>query len=524
MKTAFLPEVSKAAGDRSHTTYMGMWIMLLVLWTRLFWELRLEWEIDPQYAHGWFIPVLGGMLFFGRWQDRPKAESSAHRGIIFAVSLLLLLPLLPLKFLGVVYPEARPFHWLHVLIAITITLIAILNVGGRPWLRHFLYPVLFLLLAVPWAREFQNHVTGALMRWVACVSVELMLLAGIPATQEGNSIELMNQVVGVDEACSGIRSLQGSIMVGLFLGEFYRLPRRPRVFLLVVAVGISLLLNVVRAVTLTWVCASRGESAFERFHDPAGLAILGVVFVISVALAAFLSRRFGVILGGPTEPYGLANPLSPRMSRLCVAGVVWLLLVEVSSAVYFHNSAPKSTNGWRLDVSRISGAITEEKISPTARQFLRFNAGKATAIDLPDGNFLRIIDLQWEGGEISASGARTHSPLICLPSIGYELERNLPTVSMRIGPWECAFKSAIFQTKGRTAYVYHGLWEAGEAVTMENVDDQSLRSAIHAVATRRRLADAHVLLVLLVGPRDEGEAANKLQEFLTHAMVSPTHP
>src|SRR4051812_26556007 len=136
-------------GSSRATSFAGMWILLVSLWARLFWELRLEWEIDPQYAHGWFIPVLGGMLLYGRWQDRPRPEAAAHNGIIFGASLLLLLPLLPLKFLGVVYPEARPFHWLHVLIATTITLIAIWNVGGRPWLRHFLYPVLFLLLAVP---------------------------------------------------------------------------------------------------------------------------------------------------------------------------------------------------------------------------------------------------------------------------------------------------------------------------------------------------------------------------------------
>src|SRR5688572_6956611 len=109
------------AGESSLVPAYAILLFLAILWGRLFWGLTSEWELDPQYAHGWFVPILGGILLLGRWRDRPEVETSARRPILFAASLLLLLPLLPLKFLGAVFPEARPFHWMHAAIAVAIT-------------------------------------------------------------------------------------------------------------------------------------------------------------------------------------------------------------------------------------------------------------------------------------------------------------------------------------------------------------------------------------------------------------------
>ena len=79
-----------------------------------------------------------------------------------------------------------------------------------------------------------------LMRMVAHVAAETAMLLGIPAQVEGNLIRVSNGLVGVNEACSGIRSLQTSLMIGLLFGELKRLSVLRRVALVACAVGIAL--------------------------------------------------------------------------------------------------------------------------------------------------------------------------------------------------------------------------------------------------------------------------------------------
>ena len=57
---------------------------------------------------------------------------------------------------------------------------------------------------------------------VARVAAETAMLLGTPAHVEGNLIRVSNGLVGVNEACSGIRSLQTSLMIGLLFGELRR--------------------------------------------------------------------------------------------------------------------------------------------------------------------------------------------------------------------------------------------------------------------------------------------------------------
>ena len=53
--------------------------------------------------------------------------------------------------------------------------------------------------------------------WLYSITVKLT----IPAVQHGNVIEVKIGLVGVDEACSGVRSLQATLMVSVFFGELY---------------------------------------------------------------------------------------------------------------------------------------------------------------------------------------------------------------------------------------------------------------------------------------------------------------
>ncbi len=65
---------------------------------------------------------------------------------------------------------------------------------------------------------------NGLMQAATELTVAAFNLFQIPAVQHGNLIEVRTGLLGMDEACSGIRSLQATFMVSLFLGELYPPP------------------------------------------------------------------------------------------------------------------------------------------------------------------------------------------------------------------------------------------------------------------------------------------------------------
>ena len=88
--------------------------------------------------------------------------------------------------------------------------------GSCRWVRHFAFPVAFFFVAVPWPTAVEVPIIQGLMRMVADFAAETAMLLGIPAQVEGNLIRVSTGLVGVNEACSGIRSLQTSLMIGCF--------------------------------------------------------------------------------------------------------------------------------------------------------------------------------------------------------------------------------------------------------------------------------------------------------------------
>ena len=175
--------------------------------------------------------------------------------------------------------------WLHAAAVVTLTLLLIWYAGGERWLRHFAFPVAFIFVAAPWPTLVETPVIQGLMRIVAVCAAETAMLLGVPAQVEGNLIRVSTGLVGVNEACSGIRSLQTSLMIGLLFGPLKQLSVLRRVALVVGAVGIALFANFLRAVFLVTVAATKNISEVTRWHNIAGYTIVALVFVGTMSMA-----------------------------------------------------------------------------------------------------------------------------------------------------------------------------------------------------------------------------------------------
>ena len=195
--------------------------------------------------------------------------------------------------------------------------LALVVIGLTLWFLHFqpawlprglvardlVFPIGFFLVAVPWPSVIEEPLIQALTRADARATVELVGWFGIPALPHGNVIEVATGTVGIDEACSGIRSFQATLMISLFLGELYRLSGVRRAVLCLGGFAMSLLFNLVRMSLLVWVAASRGIAAIANWHDPAGVTILVACFCGLWAFAVLLCR--------PAAKRGPSRPAAP---------------------------------------------------------------------------------------------------------------------------------------------------------------------------------------------------------------------
>ncbi|MEY2530252.1 MAG: hypothetical protein QOI96_337, partial [Verrucomicrobiota bacterium] len=201
------------------------WLVVLVVfglvWFELINQLKAEWWLNPQYNYGLIVPLLALYLFWKRWRDRPPPAIPTTATVPIALILFGAALFLPIRFVAEANPDWRLLSWGLAVVVVTISLAFVYLSGGRAWLRHFAFPILFFLVAVPWPVRIEQIVIQDLMRVVTAINVTFLQLAGVPALQHGNVIEVGTGFIGIEEACSGVRSIQATLMVSLFLGELY---------------------------------------------------------------------------------------------------------------------------------------------------------------------------------------------------------------------------------------------------------------------------------------------------------------
>ncbi len=272
--------VGLLAGVLPLAVFAGWWV----------YSLQFHWRDQEEYRFGYLVVALVAFLVWDRWDARPRDDapdpgwrSWAWLGLGF-----------PLVLLGELYRHAlarTPASATALSLGTLCFLRAVIvqHWGPRTW-RHFRFPIFFAMIAVPIPGILWNPVVLGLKGLVTFVNVEVLSLVGIPAQQQGSVIQLPNCRVGVDEACSGIRSLQSSLMIAFFIGD--QVLRRPvlRWVLVGGAVGWAVVGNIGRSFYLSLTAHRHGTDALERVHDTAGWSVLLVTLLGLAAMAWVLSR------------------------------------------------------------------------------------------------------------------------------------------------------------------------------------------------------------------------------------------
>ncbi len=530
------PEASSSAvgilppGQSVKSRFLLKWALVALplgyLWFRLVDNLRLEWSSNPQYSYSLVVPFLVIGLLLRRWLHAANQNQVSSAGNPWLTVLLcgaLAFLYLPTRLIEAATPEWRPVQWLLAFETVGLTLYAIYLAGGKKWLRQFAFPVLFFLVAVPWPTLIEAPIIQGLSRMNAALVVVVLSFLNVPAIQHGNVIEVSMGFVGINDACSGIRSFQSSLMISLFLGEFYLFNWRRRILLVPVSFALAMLLNLCRASLLTWITAKKGIAAIAEYHDEAGLTILLVCTALLWSAAWLLNRRHTPAdVRQPASPGGGAPPTANgevmlcRLKRLGLILIVWLVAVESGVELWYRirESHLKPGPDWSVNFSTNNPTFKPLSLTEEEHELLRFDDGQKGQWRGPDGTLWQAFYFDWKPGRIAGYLAKRHTPDICMTAIGLKMVSGPELTVLDVNGVKLPMRHYVFDSSEGALQVYHCHWEAGEGRDTYTADESSRFNLIRGVWAGRGNQGQKVLEIIITGSNDPKAAGQELADEL----------
>lgn len=429
--------------------------LLLGLITAFTWVMWPEWSQNQDLSHAFFVPLIFLLLVWeSRRQGTPRWLPPGRLSSLAVAGALAL----GFVFFALAGLFAATLAWTHALVCCLLAaslgsfLLAGLLILADVRLRLVplnwvsLTAIFLWLLVAPLPDGTYTRLTLALQQWVTGSVLQTLHLLGVPARQHGNVIELATTTVGVEEACSGIRSLISCVFAGFFFAGW--LVRRPagRVVLIVAAPLLALGMNFLRSLTLT-LLANAGKDINGFWHDATGFAILGITAALLAGLAVLLETK-EPSPAAPASPAPVVMPQWPlRFFWTASAATLALGVFYVTSArpasrqdlppPNLASLLPVRAADWEVmtpndlyqfaDILQTSNLMERTYLRPTG-------PGQFTQ--------LTVYIAYWAPGQTSVSRVASHTPDACWPGAGWFAQpvadtRDVPAVpGLIISPGE----------------------------------------------------------------------------------------
>src|SRR5271156_3463912 len=156
-------------------------ILLCVLYYRVGVKLVYDWYTLPDYSHGFLIPFFAAFLI---WEKRKTISATPIKPTWAGIALVIFsIAVLILGTYGVELFTAR-ISFVMLLIGLVWTFF------GRAMVRVLLFPLLVLILAIPFPAIVFNQITFPLQLLASRIASDILPFLGVPTLHEGNIIEL----------------------------------------------------------------------------------------------------------------------------------------------------------------------------------------------------------------------------------------------------------------------------------------------------------------------------------------------
>ena len=281
--------VPRVAGAQARAEPLAGWLVALVLGVQVFWlyrpvlkALAAQWVEDPNYSHGFLVPVLAAYFV---WERRARLARIILRPSWWGVGVTLL----GLLLLGIGQVGAELFLQRVSLIVVLAGLV--LLVMGRDALTALSLPIAFLLFMVPLPAIVVNAIAFPLQGFAAQAATYCLLALDIPVLREGNVIALARTSLEVAEACSGIRSLMSLLALGTVYAYFAERVMWKRWAIVAASVPVAIVANALRVAGTGVLAHHFGVEAAQGFyHDFSGWLVFATAFAMLLGIGTVVGR------------------------------------------------------------------------------------------------------------------------------------------------------------------------------------------------------------------------------------------
>jgi exosortase A len=302
------------------------------------------WDRSDTFAHAFLVPPIVVWLV---WRRRATLAALTPKPAPWV-----LLPMAAVCFLWLL-GELAGVNAATQFALVALLVLSVPAVFGMPVARAVTLPLLFLFFCVP-VGEFM---VPPMMNWTADFAATAVRMSGVPLYREGLMFVIPSGSWSVVEACSGVRYLIASFMVGtLFAYLNFQSPAK-RVVFMAASLMVPIVANWVRAYMIVMIGhLSNNKLAAGVDHIIYGWVFFGLVIGVMFMIGARFSDP------EPDEPaptVGAGTSFAPAggMAQVWGVGMVAvLLLVGVQGAMWQLNrphgnpvpaiELPQNVAGW----------------------------------------------------------------------------------------------------------------------------------------------------------------------------------
>ena len=213
--------------------------LVVILYAPVLGSLVRQWWDDPNYSHGFFIPMFAAYVL---WHERERLQGLPFFPTNFGFAIMLFaVGLLVLGTLSTELFTARLS--LPILISGIVMFLA-----GCQALRTIAFPIVYLFFMIPLPAIVYYELTFPLQLWASRLGASGLIVLGIRTVREGNLLILPNCTLNVVEACSGIRSLLSLLAAVVAYGYLAEPSRWRRAALALASIPIAIATNGLRLI------------------------------------------------------------------------------------------------------------------------------------------------------------------------------------------------------------------------------------------------------------------------------------
>jgi exosortase len=269
-------------------------VLLLVallgwLYSAHLYRLLIYW-MRPDWSHGFLIPLFSLYLIHAK---RAELMAGEHPGSLWGALLMLL------SVLGYVGSIVYKIGYPQPLTIITMIAGLVLLLRGWRTLWVTLFPIGFLLLAIPPPERLYRAFTQPLQKAAAAIAaLVLNTFPGADVERAGINIGFFMKggrsgTFTVAGACSGMRSLMAFVALGLAMAYFTARPAWHRIAMAVLVVPVAVFCNILRVI-ITGGLQMYGypDLAAGTPHTILGLLLFGLGFAIYLGALWVLDHLF----------------------------------------------------------------------------------------------------------------------------------------------------------------------------------------------------------------------------------------